>query len=589
MQKSTYVGLRNQDSICNFNRPLQYPFFTPEFRETIPSCNNVGDSHIMYHPQRQRQEMTGNSSPPDTEEIIQCFRMNNGEPAGPSAESMGNFDTGDTSSQGASPAHETQMSWERENAAMQEGGSLASSRSASPVQLSSDPRKGTYVGLRNQGSTCYLNSLLQCLFFTRELRRVILSCDNYDSSIVCQLKKLFQELKRNKSVPSTERITKCLGVRDVHQQQDVVEYFRILMNKIIEDKEAIQQLYQVEMVHSITCHGCKHQTRIKEDPVLSLALSLDKCKSEAYSVCKALAAVQKVNEFTGDEQFYCETCQSKQDATSHCYFETLPQILVLNLKRYQFDGNQFKKLCYEVSVPFSLTVNSEEQPNTQYELFAICHHSGGIYGGHYVAEIKSFENDCWYYFDDTTVQEERNSTGAKNSPTAYLLMYRMAAGDAKPNRNTQIGFLQRLLTTASMASEPAPAAPAKLMQEAQPEPEIQPSASVESSSQSTETLLSSESHRVRSSQSSQPCKKLVSPASGTQFQAEQEADESLKGAWMAAQNDPLPLSSSKTSRFVMEGGLLDTETLSGWHTKDWHPQRQLVVPTKYREKFLNLA
>ncbi|XP_050812853.1 ubiquitin carboxyl-terminal hydrolase 47-like [Gopherus flavomarginatus] len=425
--------------------------------------------------QRQCQEMTGNSSPPNTEEIIQYLRMNNGKPAGPSVESVGNFDTSDTSSQGSSLARETQMSWETEDAAMQEGGSPASSSSASPVQLPSDPRKGTYVGLHNQGSTCYLNSLLQCLFFTRELREAILSCDNCDSGIVCQLKKLFQELKRNKSAPSTEGITRCLGVRDVHQQQDVVEYFRILMNKIIEDNEGIQQLYQVEMVHSITCHGCKHQTRIKEDPVLSLALSLDKCNLEAYSVCKALAAVQKVNEFTGDEQFYCETCESKQDATSRCYFETLPQILVLNLKRYQFDGNWFRKLNYDVSVPFSLTVNSEAQPNTQYELFAICHHSGGIHGGHYVAEIKSFENDCWYNFNDTIVsevQEERNSTGAKNSSTAYLLMYRMAACDAKPNRNTQFEFLQRLLTTASMASEPAPAAPAKLMQEAQPEPEI---------------------------------------------------------------------------------------------------------------------
>ncbi|TFJ98863.1 matrix metalloproteinase-14 [Platysternon megacephalum] len=289
----------------------------------------------------------------------------------PSAESMGNLDTDDTSSQGSSPARENEMSWEMENAAVQEGGSPASRSSASPVQLSSDSRKGTYVGLRNQGSTCYLNSLLQCLFFTRELREAILSCDNGDSGIVCQLQKLFKKLEHSKSAPSTKKITKCLGVRNVHQQQDVAEYFRILMNKIVEDKKEIQQ------------HN-------------------------------ALDAVQKVNEFTGDEQFYCETCESKQDSTSRCYFETLPQILVLNLKRYRFDGNWFRKLHYEVSVPFSLTVNSEEQP---YELFAVCHHFGGIHGGHYVAEIKSFENECWYYFNDTIVKKmpkEWNTTGATN-------------------------------------------------------------------------------------------------------------------------------------------------------------------------------
>ncbi|XP_043404912.1 uncharacterized protein LOC114022685 isoform X4 [Chelonia mydas] len=394
-------------------------------------------------------------------------------PAGPFTESVGKSVIGDTSSEGS----------RRWNSDVCGDGECygASGWSTSRSVPSSDPRKGflpedalpspstrdvgsslvrgkpskkltpvlpgTYVGLRNQGSTSYLNSLLQCLFFTRELREAILSFDNGgDSSIVCQLQKLFQELKCNESAPSTKGITKCLGVRDVHQQQDVAEYFRILMNKIVEDKKEIQQLYQVEMVHSIVCHGCEQQTRIKENPVLSLALSLDKCNCKAYSVSNALDAVQEKNEFTGDEQFYCETCESKQDATSRCYFETLPPILVLNLKRYQFDGNWFRKLHYEVSVPFSLPVNLKEQTAEnmdfplssqilQYELFAVCHHSGGIDGGHYVAEIKSYENECWYSFNDTVVEkmpEDMNTMDAKDSYTAYLLMYRKMDSFAKP-------------------------------------------------------------------------------------------------------------------------------------------------------------
>ena len=36
-----------------------------------------------------------------------------------------------------------------------------------------DSKKLTgFVGLKNQGATCYMNSLLQTLFFTNELRKV---------------------------------------------------------------------------------------------------------------------------------------------------------------------------------------------------------------------------------------------------------------------------------------------------------------------------------------------------------------------------------------------------------------------------------
>ncbi|EMP40445.1 hypothetical protein UY3_02319 [Chelonia mydas] len=43
--------------------------------------------------------------------------------------------------------------------------------------------------------------------------------------------------------------------------------------------------------------------------------------------------------------------------------------------------------------------------DTVYELFVVCHHSGGIQGDQYMVEIKSVENDCWYRFTETQVQE----------------------------------------------------------------------------------------------------------------------------------------------------------------------------------------
>ncbi len=41
------------------------------------------------------------------------------------------------------------------------------------LSCSWDSKKHTgYVGLKNQGATCYMNSLLQTLYFTNQLRKV---------------------------------------------------------------------------------------------------------------------------------------------------------------------------------------------------------------------------------------------------------------------------------------------------------------------------------------------------------------------------------------------------------------------------------
>ena len=43
-----------------------------------------------------------------------------------------------------------------------------------PHGVSWDSKKHTgYVGLKNQGATCYMNSLLQALFFTNKLRKAV--------------------------------------------------------------------------------------------------------------------------------------------------------------------------------------------------------------------------------------------------------------------------------------------------------------------------------------------------------------------------------------------------------------------------------
>ncbi|XP_029442750.1 ubiquitin carboxyl-terminal hydrolase 47-like isoform X2 [Rhinatrema bivittatum] len=321
------------------------------------------------------------------------------------------------------------------------------------VKQRNSPINGSaYLGLQNQGSTCYLNSLLQCLFLTPNFTNILFWCNSPptrkvypfcgifcrwcfqpEPGIVHHLQKLFVNLQYGRTAPSTRDITKALGVSDVYQPQDVEEYFRNLVKKINEECEDILPLFLLNMVHCIKCETCGQKTE-QSNCIISLPLSIHPSYSsstDALSVKDALEYFLKVKELNEDNKCYCDTCGCKQDAASLFYFNSLPEILVIILKRYEFHTTGFRKLNIEVSVPCELKIpegsrTDDKVIQQRYNLFAICHHLGGMRGGHYLSEIKSFEDNQWYNFNDASVykiKEEPNSSDTRTSETAYLLMY----------------------------------------------------------------------------------------------------------------------------------------------------------------------
>ncbi|XP_068443991.1 ubiquitin carboxyl-terminal hydrolase 47-like isoform X2 [Clinocottus analis] len=280
-----------------------------------------------------------------------------------------------------------------------------------------------YHGLNSPGLLCYLNSVLQVLFMTEDFRDAVKRCCSEDlTTIDPQLKRLFADLQ--KSTAKTKNLTKTLGITNVYEQRDAAEYFEKIL--CLTSPEAAT-IFKGELNHKTTCLKCKERNDSRVSFWI-LPLAVEDLHRQTYTVENGLKAFFKGEKVCGDNKVHCNRCNKKREADFGCEMTQSPKVLTLLLKRFSFDYTRrcYVKLHCNVDVPHTLHME-----NCKYDLYALVHHFGNLTGGHYTAQINSFETHMWYHFNDRIVNRVIPPLfGAKNdslrSCTAYLLMYRKA-------------------------------------------------------------------------------------------------------------------------------------------------------------------
>ncbi|KAK2863058.1 hypothetical protein Q5P01_002591 [Channa striata] len=282
----------------------------------------------------------------------------------------------------------------------------------------------TYHGLKNQGATCYLNSVLQVLFMTKEFKEAVGRSIRDSPTTECidhHLNTLFNKLEKNTA--QTCQITKTLGINRVYEQSDAAECLEKILSSLASPEAS--QIFRGHLIHKNTCSTCGEDTNT-DDPFWFLPLELDESDRKDYSVVDGIEKYFRATHISGENQMYCENCDAKSDATMQCKVKHHPEILILLLKRFKFNYSYmtFVKNNNVVDVPCILQIPD----NHTYELYAFVDHVGDLRGGHYTATIKSQDNDKWYKFNDTRVtlldyqilQVDNNEI----LQHAYLLFYR---------------------------------------------------------------------------------------------------------------------------------------------------------------------
>ncbi|XP_060186405.1 ubiquitin C-terminal hydrolase 13-like isoform X3 [Lycium barbarum] len=291
---------------------------------------------------------------------------------------------------------------------------------------SHDSKKETgCVGLKNQGATCYMNSLLQTLYHIPYFRKAVYHMpttenDNPSGSIPLALQSLFYKLQYSDTSVATKELTKSFGwdTYDSFMQHDVQELNRVLCEKL-EDKMkgtvvegTIQQLFEGHHMNYIECINVDYRSTRKES-FYDLQLDVKGCRDVYASFDKYV----EVERLEGDNKYHAEK-YGLQDARKGVLFIDFPPVLQLQLKRFEYDfaRDTMVKINDRYEFPLQLDLDRENgkylSPDADrsvrnlYTLHSVLVHSGGVHGGHYYAYIRPTLSDQWFKFDDERVTKE---------------------------------------------------------------------------------------------------------------------------------------------------------------------------------------
>ena len=279
-----------------------------------------------------------------------------------------------------------------------------------------------YVGLKNQGATCYMNSLLQTLYNLPYFRKAVYQIPTGDvdpsshKNIPLALQSLFYKLQYSPTAVATKDLTKSFGwdTMDAFTQHDVQELNRVLCEKLEEKMKGtrvdktIDHLFQGHVVNYIECINVDYKSTRKES-YLDLSLIVKGCK-DVYESFDKYVEVETLDE---DNQYQAEG-HGKQDARKGILFKSFPPVLQLQLKRFEYDfmRDMMVKINERYEFPEVLdldiedhkylTADADKSKRNKYILHSVLVHSGGVHGGHYYAFINP-ENKQWLKFDDDKV------------------------------------------------------------------------------------------------------------------------------------------------------------------------------------------